>query len=394
MSVDLKGRAGLRIVSIVEALTVTGPVKPLLMFSALTRIESAEFPRVSRALLTTRRSSAAQNWKQDKLYIAAADLGLDCFAISERRALDPGVLSKMTRVIERVWPDIVETHDSKSHFLFFMSRLFRRRIASIKWICFHHGYTSTSWKVRLYQQLDRVTLRRADHVVTLCNPFAEDLKRRGVRAPRLSVISNALAIRPDPEPSTIALLRASLGVDASARIILCVGRLSREKGQDDLIAAFQRLLANQDDHSLRLVIVGDGPERRRFERMATVIGSRVIFTGQVADPWPLFHAASVFALPSHSEGSPLVVLEAMAARVPIIATNVGGISETLRDHESALLVPPRDPVALSAGLSALLNDRSLRQRLVAAASAHLANFSPQAYARRLLSIYELVMRRP
>ena len=376
----------------VEALTVTGPVKPLLAFAALTGRESRDLPRLYHALITTRRKPAAQAWHQDELYTAASAAGLDCYVIAERGAFDAGVFGQMARLVQRISPNIVETHDCKSHFLFFVWRLLHGRSRRLKWIAFHHGYTRTSWKVRLYQQLDRLTLRNADHVVTLCSPFANELQRRGVRTRNLSLICNTVAIRPAPELQALARLRASLGVQENEQIVLSVGRLSREKGQEDLIAAFHRLLKSQRERTLRLVIVGAGPERERLERLAQPIRSRVLFTGQVADPWPLFHAASVFALPSHSEGSSLVLLEAMAAGLPIVATAVGGIPETVRDGESALLVPPADPAALHAGLGALLNNQALRQRLVAAASADLKNFSPYTYARRLLSIYERVMR--
>lgn len=391
MSLDLQVPE-LRILSVVEALSVTGPVKPLLAFAALPRAGSADQLPLGHTVVTTRRESAAQSWYKDKLYLAAKAVGLECFMIPERRAFDFRVLREMARLIERVNPNIVETHDYKSHFMLFSWRLRGARSRGVKWIAFHHGYTRTSWKVRLYQQLDRLTLRHADHVITVCKPFALELQRRGVRPRRLSVITNTVAARPAPSLQSVASLRESLGIDPGEQIVLCVGRLSREKGQQDLISAFQRLLGMQPEGTLRLLVVGDGPDRERLEKLAEPFRSRVLFTGEVADPWPFFHAAQVFALPSHSEGSPLVVLEAMAAGVPIVATTVGGIPETLRDRESALLVPAGDPEALCAGIGALLGDRALRQRLVAAASAAMKNLTPCAYARRLLAIYARVMQ--
>jgi len=383
----------LRILSIVEALTVTGPVKPLLMFASSTRDGTAEYPAVFHALMTTRRRSAAHDSTADELYTAARAAGLEYITIHERAAFDLGVLPQMRQAIQTIQPDIVETHDCKSHVLFFTLRMLHPRLRKLKWIAFHHGYTPTTWKIFLYQQLDRLTLRHADHVVTLCKPFAETLAHRGVAPRNLSVISNALPGRPPPSPDAVARARGALGIPPGDCLVLSVGRLSSEKGQDDLIEAFKQTLADMKALALRLVIVGDGPERARLRKLAATLERNVLFTGHVADPWPLFHAADIFVLPSHSEGSPLVILEAMAARIPIIATKVGGIPETLVNFETALLVPPRAPRALAAVLATLGSDKALRQRLVSAATSALVNFSPTAYARNLLAIYERVLEK-
>jgi len=382
----------LRILSIIEALTVTGPVKPLLMFAGSARAGSAEYPAVARTVMTTRRRVVGRNDAPDELYTAVKAAGLEYITIQERAAFDPGVLPQMRRAIDGNKPDIVETHDSKSHFLFFVLRLLHASLRRPKWIAFHHGYTRTSWKIVLYQQLDRLTLRHADHVLTLCRPFAQDLRHRGVALRNLSVISNAAPERAAPGAGAIANVRVTLQIAPEECLVLCVGRLSNEKGQDDLIDALQRTLAGGNVPQLRLVIVGDGPERKRLEHLAARLGQSVLFTGYLADPWTLFHAADIFVLPSHSEGSPLVMFEAMAAGVPIVAAAVGGVPETLVDSESGLLVPPRNPAALARALAALSRDRALRQRLALAARAALVRFSPSAYVHNLLAIYARVMQ--
>jgi glycosyltransferase involved in cell wall biosynthesis len=377
----------------VEALTVTGPVKPLLMFALSTRDGSAEYPAVSHTLMTTRRRPSAHEGAPDELYAAVRAAGLEYITIHERSAFDLGVLPQMRRAIQRIQPDIVETHDLKSHFLFFILRILHAELRNPKWIAYHHGYTRTTWKIYLYQQLDRLTLRHADHVVTVCKPFAEALTQRGVAPRNLSIISNAAPDRPAPSSDAVARARATLEISAEECLVLCVGRLSSEKGQDDLISAFQRTLSGVKVPGLRLVIVGDGPERARLTKLAAPLGRKVLFTGYLADPWPIFHAADIFVLPSHSEGSPLVIFEAMATGVPIIATSVGGIPETLVDSATALLVPPCRPDALAAALAALSSDTALRQRLARAAISALARFSPTAYARNLRAIYERVLEK-
>jgi glycosyltransferase involved in cell wall biosynthesis len=381
----------LRVLSIAEALTVTGPIKPLLAFAAVVRRGIAGYSQVSQALVTTRRSGAAPEAAQDELGIAAREAGLEYIAIPEHRAYDLAVLPKMRRVIQQRRPHIVETHDCKSHFLFFAMRARYRQLREPAWVAFHHGYTRTSWRVSAYQQLDRLTLRGADRVLTLCKPFARTLVRRGVQPTRVSIIFNAIKDRPTPSREAVAETRAALGIAPHECVIGCVGRLSSEKGHGDLITAFKQVLDTERNCSLRLVIAGDGPEKARLKQLAEPLGNAVLFVGHIADPWPLYHAADIFALPSHSEGFPMVLLEAMAAGTPIVATAVGGVPESLTDGVTALLVPSRKPTALAAALATLVADAALRQRLSRAAAAALANFSPTAYAEKLVSIYESVI---
>jgi glycosyltransferase involved in cell wall biosynthesis len=383
--VELSVKA-LRVLSMVEAASVTGPLKPLLIFSALTRDGFEGHWPLTRIIMTTRRIPV-HALTEDRLYPAVKRAGIEYIPIPERRAFDATVLSKMHDVIVQVAPDIVETHDSKSHFLFFVLRIWRPALRKSRWIAFHHGYTRASRKVLLYQQLDRLTLRFADHVVTLCRPFASELQRRGVAHQRLSVMTNTAEMPAAPSNDEVARARQALGISDDERVVLSVGRLSREKGHEDLLKAFGITLESLRGASLRLLLVGDGPERERLCRLAQPYGRHVVFAGHVPDPWPLYHAADVFVLPSHSEGSPIVMLEAMAAGVPIVATCVGGIPEVLTNDESALLVPPRRVTQLSAALTAVLGDPALRSRLSGAASVVLTTLSPVAYARRLLQIY-------
>jgi len=185
-------------------------------------------------------------------------------------------------------------------------------------------------------------------------------------------------------------LRQQLGIKSDQRIILAVGRLSREKAHIDLINAFSHLCRTNPRLDARLVIVGDGPERAQLESAANSFGlaDKTIFAGHVSDVRPFYAIADVLANSSHSEGSPYVVLEAMAARLPIVATAVGGVPEMLEDKRTGLLVPSRDPGALAHALALLLSDPALADRLANSAAELVGTrFSPENYARSLIDIY-------
>jgi glycosyltransferase involved in cell wall biosynthesis len=122
---------------------------------------------------------------------------------------------------------------------------------------------------------------------------------------------------------------------------------------------------------------------------------QVVFAGQQADVAPYYALATVLALPSHSEGSPNVVLEAMAAGVPIVATAVGGVPEILSHQQTGVLTAPQNPQAMADELRRLLDSESLRQRLAFAAREQAATiYTPDAQCRALVSIYEELLDGP
>ncbi len=148
------------------------------------------------------------------------------------------------------------------------------------------------------------------------------------------------------------------------RVVLSVGRLSKEKGHATLIRAMAELPPMSSDQ-VRLIIVGDGPERAPLiSHCARLDLSGIVrFVGYRRDVAPYYAIADVFVLPSFSEGSPNVLLEAMDGGVPIVATAVGGIPEMIHDREQGLLVPAGDAPAIARAIAALLNDAELGKTL-------------------------------
>jgi glycosyltransferase involved in cell wall biosynthesis len=392
-----------------EATTVTGPAKLLIEFCRQARaLGDAGAPRVEASIVTFHRTHKAEptsaarvdgasRWETtapNRFVEAAREAGVVVDVIEERFRFDPGVFGQLRRIFERRAPDIVETHMIKSHFLVRLSGAARQ----MPWVAFHHGYTTTDLKMRLYNQVNRLTLPSATRVATVCGPFARQLESAGVRPERIFIRHSSVAAAPRAAVSEARRLKARLGVSESERVILSVGRLSREKGHVDLVRALVRLAELHPALRFKTVIVGDGPERARVEAEAASsgLGERLVFAGHADDVRPFYTTADVLALPSHSEGSPLVLLEAMAAGVPVVANAVGGVPEVATDGETALLVAARDPQAFAVALGRVLNDAELARSLAArAASRVAADFSPEARARALVEFYSgLVKGRP
>ena len=392
----------IRLLALMEATTVTGPAKLLIEFCRQARaLGDAGAPRVEASIVTFHRAPAdgsqAGRWETaapNRFVEAAREAGVVVDVIEEHFRFDPGVVGRLRRVVERHAPDLVETHMIKSHFLVRLSGV----AAARPWVAFHHGYTTTDLKMRLYNRINRLTLPSATRVATVCGPFARQLERAGVRPERIFVRHSSVAAGARAGEEEVRELKARLGVAEGERVILSVGRLSREKGHVDLVRALGRLAELHPALKFKAVIVGDGPERARVEAEAASsgLGDRLVFAGHADDVRPFYAAADVLALPSHSEGSPLVLLEAMAAGVPVVATSVGGVPEVADDEETALLVPAHDPQAFAAALGRVLTDAGLARTLAASAGARVASdFSPEARARALVEFYSgLVQTRP
>ncbi|MDP9112102.1 MAG: glycosyltransferase [Acidobacteriota bacterium] len=378
----------LRVLAIVEAATITGPAKNLIRFCETVQADPQAGVAISIAAFQRRSPAGPQS---NAFLDAVRAAGIELDVIPERGRFDASIRPLLAEVVARRRPDIIQTHAPKSHFLVRWLGLERGR----GWIAFHHGDTAEDLKVRLYTQLDRWSLRAADRSVTMCQPFADQLVARGVRRERLQIVPNAMADAPPVAPGEVSALRDRLALPADARVILTVGRLSSEKGHADLLAAVRLLLRDNPGLSIRLILVGDGIERRSLERAAASadLASAVIFAGHCPNVWPYYSLADVFVLPSHSEGSPNALLEAMAAKVPIVACKVGGVPETVEDGRSALLVPHAQPAAMASAIARVLENPDLAAHLVSYASERLTTrFSPAARHQSLLEVYRAVRR--
>jgi glycosyltransferase involved in cell wall biosynthesis len=367
--------------AIIEAETITGPAKNLLQFAQLGQNGK---PSVEVAVATFVSDASRPNLFLD----AARRAGVPAYAIPERGRFDPSTLSLLRNLTQEWRPDIVQTHAVKSHFLARLAGLHQSR----PWVVFHHGYTWPEFRVRLYNELDRWSLRRADQALTVSLPFREQLVRRGLKKSRIEIVHNAI----DPEwgrrcsPEQVEALRKEIGLTSETQVLLIVGRLSREKDHITLLQAFQDVLRSGPERPVHLVIVGEGPERPRIEEALRSLGLErsVFLTGHQPSVEPWYALADFSVLSSLTEGSPNALLEAMAAGVPSVATRVGGVPEIASDGETALLVEANDRRAMAGALSRLISDTALAGRLALQGRQHvLSHYSPEARMQTLCGIY-------
>jgi len=194
----------------------------------------------------------------------------------------------------------------------------------------------------------------------------DDLVELGVApAGKIEVVRLGLDLdaRTARAPGSRESVRASLGIRADAFLIGWLGRMTEVKRVDDLLRAFARMSERVGD--AQLALAGDGPLRGEMEQLARQLGveDRCHFIGFRDDVGPLYAAFDTVALTSANEGTPVTLIEALAAGLPAVATDVGGVSDVVPDGEAGFLVPPGDVAAVADCLERLAGDAKLRARL-------------------------------
>jgi glycosyltransferase involved in cell wall biosynthesis len=227
------------------------------------------------------------------------------------------------------------------------------RAAGIPIISTCHGFIESNWRGRVHQWLQRRALQKFDAVVAVSEGIRERLLHAGVNPRRVRVLPNALTAA--REAATREEARKLLRLPDEP-LIGWVGRISLEKGPDVALEAFAQL----EERDACLVFIGTGRDATRLKHRAQMLGisDRIIWCGAVPDASRFFRAFDVFLLSSRTEGIPMVLLEAMDAQVPIVATRVGGVPEIL-DSQSAFLVESEDVEGLAAALASALGNPEL-----------------------------------
>jgi glycosyltransferase involved in cell wall biosynthesis len=299
--------------------------------------------------------------------------------------------SELATVLRRHRTDVLCCHGYKANVL---GRIAARRLR-IPAVAVARGWTGENLRVRLYETLDRLHLRWMDHVVCVSHGQAEKVRRTGVTADRLSVIHNAIRAERFAAPRA-QQRRALQGLFAEppALLVGAAGRLSPEKGFELLVEAARRVCAHRA--SVGFILFGEGKLRSRLaaQIQAAGLANRFHLAGFRADLDGLLPCLDVLVLSSYSEGLPNVVLEACAARVPVVATAVGGTPEVVDHGVNGLLIAPGDPAGLAAALDELLASPERRRDLGDRGRRKVtAQFTFPAQARKYEHLFDAVVGR-
>jgi glycosyltransferase involved in cell wall biosynthesis len=302
-------------------------------------------------------------------------------------------LLRLARHVAGDW-DLVQTHLFRTALAVTpLARLRRHPVVGAL-----HGIDPSARQRRLMRRL----LRHQDGAVCASAALRHTLvEQEGFPAARLHVVPNGVATAGPLAapgvggPADGSALRQGLGIPPSAPVVACVGRLYPRKGQRRLVAAFRTVARHHPD--ARLVLAGDGPDREALAADITAysLGDRVHLLGEVADPGPVLAAADLLAVPSDYEGFGLVVVEAMLAGVPVVASAAGGPCDLIEDGVSGRLVPvTSDGVeveALAAAVTEALGDAGVRERWTRTARERSSAYTAEAMVLGYEQVYRTVL---
>lgn len=313
--------------------------------------------------------------------------GIPTFVQNRRNRWDLRGWVSLVALLRRQRIHILHTH------LFGSNTLGRvlGRLAHVPVLIAHeHGSTIAPHEARI----DNLLYRLSDRILVPSGASKRlIMQTEGIPARRLSVLYNGVDSTAFATGTDSACVRRELGLPDDAMLVGTVGRLSQEKGGVDLLIRAMSHL-QRDNPRLRLIVVGDGLLRPGLEKLSAEIDAGVLFTGTRNDVPRLLGAMDIFVLPSLKEAMPVALLEAMAAGLPVVATNVGGIPEIVRSGETGILIPPGDEESLRSALAEIIADPAGRRALGEAGRAHVqAHFSVDAMVHRVERLYEELARR-
>jgi glycosyltransferase involved in cell wall biosynthesis len=316
----------------------------------------------------------------------ASSEGVDYVEVLERHSLDPSIWRPLHDLVRSRAIDVVHSHEYKTDLL---AWLLSRSTGAVP-LATAHGWTGHTWRERLvYYPADKRLLGRFPLVVAVSSEVKADLVAHGCRPERVRVLLNGIdhtSFRRDLP--RVPEARARFGVADGRFAIGAVGRLEPQKRFDLLIEAFATL--RQAHPSAQLLIAGDGSLKQALQTQidARDLSSCCRLLGHVDDVPLLHHALDLFVQSSAYEGTPNVVLEAMALETPIVATDVGGTAELVTHGAEGLIVASSDVDALTAAIqTAIAGGEATRARAAAARRRVETDLSFESRLRALESIY-------
>ena len=320
----------------------------------------------------------------EPFYAELKRTGVAWSRVPARRDLDPVLAARAARAVRALRPDIVHTH------LVHADAYGALAAATAGAALISTKHNDDPFRAGPFRRVERLLARRASAVICITEALARfNAERVGIPPQKLVVIHYGL-----DEPPPVWGPNPPVELPAGVRVLLGIGRLSEQKDYETAVRALPAIL--EAEPRAVLVVLGEGPERGRLEALARElgVGEAVILPGRAGDVNAWLGRAELFVHPCGWEGFGLVLLEAMLAGLPVVASEVSAVPEIVADGETGLLVPPGEPDALARAVTAVLADAARRAALGEAGRtrAH-ERFSVAHMAERTLRVYSTAQRR-
>jgi glycosyltransferase involved in cell wall biosynthesis len=339
----------MRVLRVITRLNIGGPARQALMLHRVLPERGYECELVSGAPQTEEGAFPPPAER----YTLVESLRRETDFLADARAIHT-----LTRLMRASRPDVVHTHTTTAGGL---GRIAARRAKVPVTVHTFHGHVLSGYlsgpQTRALTAAERALAKRTDALVSVSTRVRDELLALGIGRPeQWRVVPLGLELGDLLRgPAERSASRAALGLPPEAPLVGIVGRLAAIKDHGTFLAMAARLAAARTDVSF--VVAGDGSLRGSLEAEAkSLLGNRIRFLGWATDLPVLYGALDVVVLTSRNEGTPVALIEAGAAGRPVVATDVGGVAEVVRDGASGFVVPPGDAAALAARVGTLLDD--------------------------------------
>jgi len=316
--------------------------------------------------------------------------GIKVYVVDEKKTISPLILLKLVSILRSEQPDIIHTHRYKENIIGGLASLFSRTKCRVRTV---HGLTekisgSRGVKSGIISILDRLITRLFfQRIITVSYDIKRHLQKK-FPARMIEVIHNGIDLGGLNGSKNPVETKRLLGIEEGNPLIGAVGRLVPIKGFEHFIRASKIILRSRKD--VRFILVGDGPLRKRLQKLVGDIGisQKFYLLGFREDILNIINAMDIFVITSIHEGIPMSLLEAMALRKPVVATSVGGIPEVIKPGVNGLLIPVNDEKELADKCLNLLDDISLAENISEQAQEFIReSFTSKSMAQLTLSLY-------
>ncbi len=338
---------------------------------------------------------------EDSMAFVAEELGVDVVSLRELHrdispVYDPIAVARLVREIRRVRPHILHTHTAKAGAVGRAAALIAGDAAPPVVVHTYHGHVLRGYfdpiTTQVFKETERALARHSTRLIAVGPEVRDDLVELGVApAEKFSVIRLGIDLesRVLTGENERATHRRLFGVPDDRFVVGWIGRMTSIKRVPDVLESFKRLLDLGVEATL--CMVGDGPDREAAETQAKELGiaRNVLFLGYQRDVSSYYALCDALVLPSANEGTPVVAIEALAARRPVVATRVGGVPDVVTEGEDGFLVDVGDVDAIANALATLARDPALRKRMGEYGRAHVL---PRYRVERLVDDVDALYR--
>lgn len=319
------------------------------------------------------------------------DLAVKVFPM--KHIADIQVISKLYTYLKEKQPDVIHTHGVRANFI---ARLAARKteipVITTVHSSIYHDYAHPLKRL-FYHRIEKLTRKYTTQFIAVAGSLKKELEQDGIPSEDISLVYNGLAPDFEIEVDHSFSLRKELNIDQEIPILITIGRLEKVKNQ----AMYLQVLASLKQHKIPFhgVIVGPGPLRAELETLALSLDleQEVTFLGFREDVYSLLTQSDLFLLTSTMEGLPITLLEAMAARTPVITTDVGGMSEVIRLAQNGYTLPVQDVEQFVATIQEILGEPEMKEKLAEQGyQALLQHFTSDIFITNTLNVYYQVLK--